>query len=469
MMLVLIRCCCTQKVHYWRMEKMENVDQILRQFGYVFSTKHNLSQFGGLKIFMDLLAKAKLRERLRLEFGDYKARSLLQMMIGIVGGAKTMNDIGAVAKDPLVASFLGNPVEEAQLGRDVRKFSRAEIEALHDFCVSCSVLDFVREISHNEELVFDIDATSVIKYGEQEGVNKGYVGADNPDDCYQYLLIRIHNRNTFLYGTIREGSSHSQNNLCGYLERFLPMLKDKWKSAWRGDSGYYNEDAFDLFSTNDARFFVKAPMIPARLNMAETSPDLHWRVIQKANKENRFTEISFAERSTNTKKGTKFREVFKRTQKSQWGQMSLGDLGDSVRFDCIATNDFALAPEAIFDFYNGRANIENNIRDLKQDYALGKIITEKFDANDVITQVTLLTYLFIQHLKIKTFPPQLQRQTLSTLRNRLFNIPSSIFRESRKVYLRLQNVFCQAPHYAQILAALATMQSWLVFPPEISS
>ncbi len=69
-----------------------------------------------------------------------------------------------------------------------------------------------------------MDATSVEKYGSQEGVEKGYVGADQPESCYQYLLIYFNNRKTFLYGTIRAGSSHSQNDFCGYLTRIFHQI-----------------------------------------------------------------------------------------------------------------------------------------------------------------------------------------------------------------------------------------------------
>jgi hypothetical protein len=48
----------------------QDVDRVLREFGIVFSTKNSLSQIGGLKIFLELLRKAKLRQRLQNEFGE---------------------------------------------------------------------------------------------------------------------------------------------------------------------------------------------------------------------------------------------------------------------------------------------------------------------------------------------------------------------------------------------------------------
>ena len=55
--------------------------------------------------------------------------------------------------------------------------------------------------------------------------NLVYVGKDQPESCYQYLLIYFNNRKTFLHGTIRGGSAHSQNDFCGYLGLRLYCLQ----------------------------------------------------------------------------------------------------------------------------------------------------------------------------------------------------------------------------------------------------
>jgi len=250
--------------------------QILLKFGYEYTTKNNLSQLGGLRVLMALLQKGKYRERLREQFGQYKARSILQTLVGLWAGARTMVEIGQTGKYPLARKFIEEPVEEAQLGCDFRSFTRPELEALHDFNVSQTLLDLVQKMPQTETLFFDIDATSVEKYGKQEGVDTGYVGKTLPESCYQYLLIYFNNRKTFLYGTIRGGSAHSQNDFCGYLTRFLPMLARRWNSVFRGDSGYYNERAFDLFTEHAATFLIKAPMSESRQNFVQTSPELTW-------------------------------------------------------------------------------------------------------------------------------------------------------------------------------------------------
>jgi hypothetical protein len=430
--------------------------EILQEFGIIFDHRRNLSQFGGLATLIAFLDKGKIRERLKKEFGYHRARSMMQFILGVIAGADSMTDVAKLGRDPLVKRFIGDSIKEAQLGRNFRDFTKQEIESLHDFNVSLSVYDFVRKISVEEELVFDIDATAIEKYGNQEGVEEGYVEKDVIKPCYQYLFIRLNNRDTFLYGTIRGGSAHSQNDFCGYLGRFLPMLRTRWRSSWRADSGYFNEAAFDLFSENDATFFIKAAMIESRASLVQTSPDIVWSA--------EVDGVSYSSRSTNTAKGTMYREVFKRTRLKNKAQLSLGDLVE-FRYDCIATNDFNKSEEEVFKFYNGRARIENSIRELKYDYHLGQIITDDFDANDVITQLTLLAYLLMQHFKHEVLPPNMRNLKLSTLRWKVFHIPGRMLAFARRKMIRIQNVFASEAIYAQIYRNLQNLVSWVLAPP----
>jgi hypothetical protein len=335
------------------------------------------------------------------------------------------------------------------------------IEDLHDMLMSYSIFDFAKSIPHSERLIFDVDATAVEKHGSQEGVEAGYVARDTIENCYQYLFFRLHNRNAFLYGTIRAGSTHCQNDFCGYLDRFLPMLKTRWASAWRCDSGYFNELAFDKFSENDATFFIKAPMSATRLSLATTSPDIIWGPSVGG--------AQYATRLTMTAAGTKYREIFKRTFiEPKNGQLMLGEEAQ-YRFDCLATNDLVIDEIKAFDFYNGRANIENNIKELKQDYQLGKIVTDSFDANDVITQLSMLTYLLMRHFQNECLPQNMQKMQLSTLRTKLFNIPGRLLVMQRRLWTRIQNVFLAESIYASIFIRLSKLRSWVLEPPNLEA
>lgn len=438
-------------------------DQVEREFKVVFDpSPDKISQFGGLAPFVAFLKKGRFRERLAAEFGEEKARTMLQFVLGVIAGADRMIGVARAGQDILFRSYLKNTVGEAQLARDFKAFTKTELEHLHEWIISLAILELVQDIPQSEELVFDVDATSVIKHGQQEGVEVGYIEKNKLEECYQYLFFRLHNLNTFLYGTIRGGASHSQNGICEYLGRFLPMFKARWKTKWRLDSGFFNEESFDVFTENEATFYIKAPMSESRVGMAAHSPDLVWMSPDPDH-----PDVQYASLTTKTKKGTLWREVFKRVRKRKQ-QLSLLDAVE-YEYMALATNDLSLPEWEAFAFYNGRANIENNIREFKNDYALGKIVTESFDANDAITQTTLLTYLLMSHFKRKLLPADMQRSQLRTMRTYVFNIPGRLLSSARRQILRLHNVFRDGAFYSFIFFHLKRLRSWILEPPRFQT
>ena len=199
-------------------------------------------------------------------------------------------------------------------------------------------------------------------------------------------------------------------------------------------------------------------MSESRTGMAAHSSELVWITPDPAH-----PDVQYASLITKTAKDTCWREVFKRVAKRKQ-QLSLLD-ATKYDYDALATNDLTIAEQDAYAFYNARANIENNIRKLKNDYVLGKIVTESFDANDVITQTTLLAYLLISHFKRKVLPPPMQRSQLRTVRTLVFNIPARLLSGARRQVLRLHNVFRDAAFYASVYYHLKYLRSWMLCPP----
>lgn len=440
-----------------------DIEALKREFGIIFDTTSKTSQFGGLSVLLGFLERGRFYQRLSQMFGVQKARTALQILIGIIAGAGDMEEVARIAHDPLVAKFfkkhLLSAVGATQLTRDLKDFSKPQIEQLHSFVSNIALAELAQELPHGSAVDIDVDATAVEKHGEQEGVEDGYIEKDKIDACYQYLFFRVHQFDTILYGTIRGGACHSQNGFCDYLRRFLPLLAGRYRTTWRADSGYYNEQAFNLFSQHDCTFFIKAPMSQERALLAATSRDLVWHHDEK-------TKAEFCSYITKTKEGTIFRLIFKRAKKKAKQQLSLLTEVE-YKYDCLATNDLVLNEAEAYLQYNPRANIENNNREFKNDYFLGKLVTADFDANDVITQITILSYVIMAHIKRKHLPREMRRYQLSTLRWRLFNIPGKLRFSARCEQLRIKNLFATAADYLEAFRSILRSESWVLKPPPI--
>ena len=71
--------------------------------------------------------------------------------------------------------------------------------------------------------------------------------------------------------------------------------------------------------------------------------------------------------------------------------------------------NLALTPEAVWHFYDGRAGMERRIREIQEDYALGKIPTRAFAANALYLEVIRLAYNLVTAFQRTCLPKEWKR------------------------------------------------------------
>ena len=64
----------------------EEIEKTLADFGIVYNKKNNMSQLGGFKVLLEILKRGQYFERLSELFGPYKARTILQSVLGLWAG-----------------------------------------------------------------------------------------------------------------------------------------------------------------------------------------------------------------------------------------------------------------------------------------------------------------------------------------------------------------------------------------------
>ena len=62
----------------------QDAAKILKQNRIVFDPNMKATQFSGAAPFLAFLKKGKIRSRLEKEFGAYRARSIMQILVGII-------------------------------------------------------------------------------------------------------------------------------------------------------------------------------------------------------------------------------------------------------------------------------------------------------------------------------------------------------------------------------------------------
>jgi len=412
------------------------------------------SSFGGLPIFIHFLERSNFRSRLAEILGDAAAKGLLQIMLGSLMGARSMEDVALLSKDRVIKGFIKAPLSATRIPRVLRKVAKSQIQHLHELTLSNALLDMTASTDKEYFQTLDFDATADLMYGRQEGVAYGYVDKDQIKKCYQYQIIRNDALNTIVYGTVRDGSAHSQNDFCGYLSMILPLFSGTWALRVRADSGYFNENAFDICHVNNIYFFIKAPMSLTRKSFA-TSGLLKWRPDPDE------PSIEYATFQTKTAKGNPWQEIFKRERAL--------DKPDGFRYACLASNDFRAEPRAAFNFYNKRANIENINSELKGDLGLGSIVTKWFDVNDIITQGIIILYQLLSHFKRTCLDKADRGKRAATLSEELFKVPAEIMRSSRREWLRVYTRGYDGLTFARIFARIEALSNVFVLAFQLRS
>jgi len=129
-------------------------------------------------------------------------------------------------------------------------------------------------------------------------------------------------------------------------------------------------------------------------------------------------------------------------------------------YQVLVTN-LSLTPLHLWRFYNQRARAELIIRELKDAYALGKIPTKDFPANEVFFQIVLLAYNLLNWFKRLCAPAHLQRATLPRLRQRLFLVPSQLVRPGGTPTLRIAPSYPYVADFVETLRRIRRLRSRL--------
>ncbi len=429
-------------------------ENIKKNYQLEFVNLTKTSSFGGLPTFLCFLERADFRNRMGEILGDVAAKGLLQIMLGSLMGARSMEDVALLSKDKVIKDFIGSPLSATRITRVLRKVAKSQIQHLHELTLSNALLDMAASTDKEYFQTLDFDATAAKKYGHQEGVAYGYLDKNQIKKCYQYQIVRNDALNTIVYGTIRDGSTHSQNDFCGYLNMILPMFSGTWALRIRADSGYFNEEAFDKCHKNNIFFFIKAPMSPSRKAQA-----LNTFMTWKPDPDD--PNIEYAMRKTVTWEGTPWNEIFKRVKDAE--------NTDGYKYNCLATNDFRAEPQAAYNFYNQRANIENVNSELKGDLGLGSIVTKWFDVNDIITQGIIILHQLLSHFKRTCLDKADREKRAATLSDNLFRTPAEIMRSSRREWLRVYTTLYDGLTFARIFARIEALTNVFVLSYRIRS
>jgi len=378
----------------------------------------NATPFGGLYLFTEFLHQVGFHKR----FNDCfkKLRKIRQsspsqnvaLLAGmIIAGGERLYDIGRLANDQTIGELfdLDSTPKDTTLRDDlilIGQKDSARAALLLDF----NILLFEKLGLH--KITIDVDGTALPVDGHQEGAEKGYCPAEPGSRCFQSIKAICDETETVLAEWTFTGNSHCAKDIIAMLKPLLERLAEAdIKIKLRMDTGFYGDALLLMLeSYPNISYEIGVPQHDWLKDKIRTLP-------YKSYYQSERQYCSFAYGSG--LKGA-FRYYYvERSEKPVGSQTDLFDQ-DQYNYRVLISNQDH-QPQIIFKSYNKRGRVEKHIEELKNQYALGKMISGNFDVTKALCWLCHLTFTLIGMIRQIAFRKKMKKYRLRRLRFLLFS------------------------------------------------
>jgi len=298
-------------------------------------------------------------------------------------------------------------------------------------------------------VVFDLDSTVLTLYGKQEKAETGYNPKKRGRPSYQPLLGFNGFTKDCWHGELRPGDTHTATGIINFLEVCFNKMPSSVKTVIvRADKGFYDHKTVEYLEDRKALFVIVAKLTsPLRRKLPYLSYRKYASGIETA---------EFLYQPINWKKEYRFVVIRRPIPEEPSHQLTLFTIGN-YSYQVLVTN-MKLNSLNTWKFYNKRAAVELIIKELKENYPLGKIPTKYFLANEAYFHILLFSYNLINWFKRLCLPKEFRNLTLKTLRYRILLIPGELVRSGNRPTLKLPANFVYKDSFGYALRKIEKLR-----------
>lgn len=363
------------------------------------------------------------RDPLRVEHP--KIEQVRQRVYQIASGYEDCDDGDTLRGDPAFKLALGRLPESAPhlssqptLSRFENAVSERELKRLNRELLATYV---DTRPPPGRRIVIDIDATDDPTHGQQ--AFSFYHGFYN-QHMFHPLLCFDGESGDLLAAGLRPGNVHAANGLLKMLKRIVAKIRKRWPRAEiviRADAGFCVRRLYRFCERQGLGYVIG-------LVTNETLKSLHAPLLAQA-------EALYAETETKVRlmgevgyramPWKRFRRVIMKAE--------VMPQGTNRRF--VVTN-LAGEPEKLYDFYVGRGDVENRIKDLKNALFADRLSCSRFTANCFRLLLHASAYVLMHHLRRNLAGTELAHAQFDTIRLRLLKVGARVRQSVRRVVVR---------------------------------
>jgi len=353
---------------------------------------------------------------------------------------ETLRTIFGLATAPSVSTFT----------RFFRRFGRREVEEVFSHLSRW----FWNQVSP-QTWTIDLDSSVLTRYGRQEGSARGYNPRCRGKRSHHPLMAFAAECRMVVTAWLRPGNTSDANNIENFFSEVLATLEPRHRVGLvRGDSGFCLGTLLERLEARNIDYIVVARLLPT---LKRTLAGLqNWVEMGSG--------VAVAEWAYHAEGWTKARRVVAvrcRMADRPQGQLLLDVPGYSY---AVYVTSLRLPPEQVRQLYLGRADSENRIKELLQDFAVSGFTSEKFWATEAAFRLALCAYNLMSLFR-QTLLGLASKHTLSTLRTQCFAIGASLGREGKKQLLRLGLPPPRRPWFEGLFASAQQITAPCSIPP----
>ena len=280
-----------------------------------------------------------------------------------------------------------------------------------------------------DNITIDFDSTVITRYGDQQGSAKGYNTNKRGRNSHHPLMAFVSQTRMVANAWLRPGNTADSSSCKAFMqETFDDVLKDKKIGLIRADSGFYTEELLSYLEQENHNYIMAVRMYPNVKSSVYGLQD--WVSLTKGIELN---QMLFKHEDGKLRRYIVVRKQVDIRPKAG-GKILFEDL-PGYRYSCYVTN-LDLPLDQIWNIYNTRADCENRIKELKQDFGLENFCLQDFWATEASFRFIMIAYNLMslfRHFALNHH----NRATLKTLKVYCFALGAWTVNHANKKVLKI--------------------------------
>jgi hypothetical protein len=429
-----------------------------------FSGK-NVTPYGGLGLlykFNEKLGVEGILDKVKpypVKEGDRPpkgvGKKIMSLVYGMACGLERPSDTEVLKRDKVAQTLIGYEDYPDQ-STFSRFFTSFRVKGSKEIGEKNSqlLLEVRNDFRGWDKLTLDMDSHVRTVYGNQQRAKVGYNPKKPGRKSYHPLFCFIGETRDFLMGKFRSGDEYTSNGADELLKECLQLIgKSSYQLYLRADSGFYSYGFLSCLVQRGIKYAIAAKLYqPIQMKLGGLKyRDIGWGV-----------EVAeFEYPLTQGKKELPCRMIAIREEikggKATKKEPKLFEL-KGYSFQVIATNIRGEAPEIIWRFYNGRANIENMIKEAGLEFGLEISPSHCYAGNMAYFQIGMLAYNLMNWFKELALDQKKNKTMLKWIRNHFLLIAGKLVRTGGDIILKLSQSYPWQDEYRKVEARLEALQ-----------